>query len=109
MPHLFVLALERLGHKIQDLVDAGSWKPLKFGRGNGPKVSHINFADDLVLIAEASIDQANVIHDVLSKFCSKSGQKVNLKKSKVLFSRNLRDNITSEISQVLGMEATQDL
>lgn len=50
-PYLFVLALERLGHRILDLVDAGSWKPLKFSRGNGPSLSHINFADDLVLVA----------------------------------------------------------
>jgi hypothetical protein len=49
-PYLFVLALERLGHYIQEKVNNGSWKPLPFGRG-GPKVSHICFADDLVLIA----------------------------------------------------------
>lgn len=54
-PYLFVLALERLGHRIQDMVNLGTWKPLAFGRGVGPKLSHICFADDIVLFAEASI------------------------------------------------------
>lgn len=72
-------------------------------------VSHVSFADDLMLIAEASLDQALIIHDVLAEFCSKSSQKVNLQKSKVFFSKNLRDNTTSELCQVLGMESTHDI
>lgn len=68
-PYIFVLALERLGQRIQDLVEDGSWKPLKFGRGNAPKVSHINFVDDLVLITEASMDQTKLIQDLLNEFC----------------------------------------
>lgn len=63
-PYLFVLALERLGHKIQDLVDSGSWRPLKFGRGNGPCLSHISFADYLVLVAVASLEQEGLIKNV---------------------------------------------
>lgn len=60
-----MLALEILGHKIQDLVDACIWRPLKFGRGADPSISHISFADDLVLIAEDSLDQAHLIQGVL--------------------------------------------
>lgn len=51
-PYLFVIALERLGHRICDLVNASSWSPLTFGRGShGPKLSHICFADDLVFVS----------------------------------------------------------
>ncbi|PNX99445.1 hypothetical protein L195_g022710 [Trifolium pratense] len=63
-PYLFVLAIARLSHKIQDLVEAGTWKALKFGRGSGPSLSHINFADDPVLIAEAVSNQAILIREV---------------------------------------------
>lgn len=73
-----MLSLERLGHKIHDLVDYGTWKPLKFGRGNGPCLYHINFADDLASVAEASLEQAGVIQNVVAQFSSSSGQKVNL-------------------------------
>jgi hypothetical protein len=47
-----------LRHKIQDLVSYGSWEPLKFGRGAGPAISHICFADDLILVSEATNEQA---------------------------------------------------
>lgn len=85
-PYLFVLALERLGYKISDLVNSNNWKPLTFGRGNSLKLSHICFVDDIVLFAEANIEQVQVIRETLDDFCSKSGQKVNLHKSKVFFS-----------------------
>jgi len=108
-PYLFVLAIERLSHKIQDLVEAGTWKPLKFGRGLDPSISHINFADDLVLIAEANPNQAILIREVLDEFCYHSGQKVNLHKSKVFFSKNTNPNIVTNLSGILDIEETKDL
>ncbi|GAU35861.1 hypothetical protein TSUD_63510 [Trifolium subterraneum] len=107
-PYLFVLALERLGHYIQDRVNNGSWKPLSFGRG-GPKVSHICFADDLVLVAEANMEQVILIKDVLDSFCSNSGQQINLNKSRVFFSRNIAEQNALMLSQGLGIEQTNDL
>lgn len=53
----------------------------------------MNFTDDLVLIAETSVDQARITQDVLADFCTKSGQKINLQKSKVFFSKNISDNL----------------
>lgn len=78
--------MERLGHRIQDLVSNGLWKPLTFGRGLGPNLSHICFIDDIVLFAEASSDQVQVIKEVQDDFSSKSGQKVSLQKFRVFFS-----------------------
>lgn len=101
--------MERLGHRINHLVEDGAWKPLKFGRGNGPKVSYINFTDDLVLISEASIDQAILIQNVLTDFCDKSGQNVNFIKSKVFFYKNINGNVAAELSNILGIDQTLDL
>lgn len=54
-PYLFVLCMERLGHLIQKEVDCGLWKPIGITRLS-PKVSHLFFTDDLVLLAEASLE-----------------------------------------------------
>lgn len=54
--YLFVLCMERLGHLIHAAVNDGSWKAVRLSR-NGPLISHLFFADDLVLFVEASIDQ----------------------------------------------------
>lgn len=108
-PYLFVLALERFGHIIQDMVDEGLWKPLTFGRGSGPNLSHVCFANDIVLFAEANVDQAHVIRNMLEDFCNNSGQKVNLGKSKVFFSKNVREDTAAMLSTELGIDQTKDL
>ena len=83
-PYLFILCMEFLGHLIEDKCAAKVWKPVKTSR-NGPSFSHLFFADDLVLFAEANTENCLAIRDVLQEFCSKSGQKVSEAKSRVFF------------------------
>ncbi|KAG7537202.1 Reverse transcriptase domain [Arabidopsis suecica] len=67
-PYLFVLCLERLCHLIDRAVGSKEWKPITLSRG-GPQLSHICFADDLILFAEASVSQIKVIRKILERFC----------------------------------------
>ena len=64
---------------IEVAVSDGLWKPITLSRG-GPPLSHIFFADDLILFGEASVSQFNVMVNCLNSFCSFSGQKVNYQK-----------------------------
>ena len=48
------------------------------------------FADNLLLLAEASDDQAHVINEVLDTFCSSFREKVNKPKLKFSFLRMFR-------------------
>lgn len=54
-PYLFVLCLKRLGHLIEEAVDTKEWKSIRLSQGSS-QLSHICFADDLILFAEASVD-----------------------------------------------------
>lgn len=47
-PYLFVLCIERLAHGIKEAVNCGQWTPVKLSR-NGPSLTHLFFADDLIL------------------------------------------------------------
>ncbi|XP_057428997.1 uncharacterized protein LOC130722320 [Lotus japonicus] len=107
-PYLFVLCIERLSHIIQDACGIGSWKPFKVGR-HGPSISHLLFADDVILMAEASDDQASLIHNILNKFCDASGQKVSLAKSRVFFSKNTNAVIAGQLASKLGIQQTHNL
>ena len=86
----------------------GNWKPLKLSR-DGPPISHLFFADDLVLFAEAGTDQVELIRDCLRRLCLASGHKVNPSQSKVFCSANVHFNRARELSQCLGIGITADL
>ncbi|KAM2666646.1 hypothetical protein EV2_018455 [Malus domestica] len=58
-PYLFVLCVEKLGHFISEDVSNKCWKPVKMAK-KGPAISHLFFANDIILFSEASISQAKV-------------------------------------------------
>lgn len=107
-PYLFVLCMEWLGHLIQQECERGRWKPLKF-RNNGPSISHLFFADNLLLFAEASIKQMCILKEVMTRFCGVSGYRINLEMSKAFFSRNVNFNRALKLSEKLGVGLTGNL
>jgi len=108
LPYLFVMCMERLCHLIEFAVAEKKWKPISLSRG-GPKLSHICFADDLILFAEASVAQTRIIRRVLERFCVASGQKVSLEKSKIFFSENVHRDLIRQISTESGIQSTREL
>lgn len=76
---------------------------------NRPMLSNLFFVDYIVLFAEASINQAPVMHECLRKLCLASGQKISLPNSRVYFSTNIPLSQQYEITQALQIEATSDL
>ena len=107
-PYLFVLCMEKLFHQSEFSVANKEWKTIKLSRG-GPSLSHVCFADDLILFAEASVSQIKVIHKVLESFCGASGQKVSLEKSLIFFSENMHRDLANLISSESGIKGTKEL
>lgn len=101
-PYLFVLCLECLGHMITDLVEEGHWKPVSLTR-EGPKLTHLCFADDIILLAKADIKHAILVQDCLSKFCNVSGQRVSLQKSSLVVSKNVSPYFAKVLNLHLGI------
>ena len=87
-PYLFVLCIERLSHGIIKAVMDGNWRPIRLSK-NGTPLTHLFFADDLLLFAEVSMAQACVVESVLDNYCRSSEAKVNKMKTKVYFSKNV--------------------
>lgn len=87
-PYIFVLCIERLSHGIGNALRVWQWKPIKLAR-KGTPLTHLFFADDLLLLAEASCDQARILTSVLDTFCCSSGAKMNKTKTQVFFSKNV--------------------
>lgn len=107
-PYLFVLCLERLSRWILNKVAEGRWRPVKPSRGR-MGVSHLFFADDIILFAEASEDQVDCIKEGWSSFYRASGQKINFQKSTVFFSNNIKEVRRNELSAKLVIEQTAEI
>jgi len=106
-PYLFVACMERLTQLIESKVAEGQWKTIPLSRG-GTRISHLIFADDVVLFGEASVEQAQNIMDCLRLFCAASGQKISSQKSNVYFSPNTNVAVSAEVCNVLGIAQTEE-
>lgn len=107
-PYIFVFCLERVGHLIDKAVLSGRWKPIQVARG-GPKLSHLFFADDILLFAEVSQSQLLMVKKCLDLFCGASGQRVSLSKSKLFFSHNVRGQLEELLNRESGIPSTRHL
>ena len=100
--------MDFLGQLIEEKCSAKLWSPVKASQG-GPSVSHLMFADDLVLFAKADNINCCVIRDVLDEFCKMSGHTISEAKSRVFFSPNVDMDDREAFCDILGFASTPDL
>ncbi|GKV49249.1 hypothetical protein SLEP1_g56010 [Rubroshorea leprosula] len=93
---------------IQEFRPIGLLKGSKAGR-RGPLLSHLFFADDIIFVGKATQENCNYLSSLLQFFCSRSGQKINLQKSRVLFSNNVDPPTRDLLCSMLGISKTKDL
>ena len=67
-PNLFVLCMERLSNMISFKDENKLWKGIEITRG-GPSITHLFFADDLMLFGQATMSNCNTIMQVMDEFC----------------------------------------
>lgn len=65
--YLFMLCIERLGRLIKEAIRMGEWKPIKLTT-EGPLISHLFFANYLMVFGEAFRSQINIINQCLGLF-----------------------------------------
>ncbi|GAU43217.1 hypothetical protein TSUD_301040 [Trifolium subterraneum] len=104
-PYLFVLCMERLGAMINKQVNSSRWQPMQIIK-NGTKLSHLFFADDVLLFAKANTSKAQVISEVLDNFCAASGLKISHAKSKFCTSSGVARQTKGEIADCTQIQAT---
>lgn len=91
-----------------EAVENGDWCPIKAGR-NGPEVSHLMFADDLLLIGKANEHNMCCVSTVLNLFCSMSSQMASHEKKNILFSKNVDRNCRNMLTEISGFNATTSM
>ncbi|KAL6516895.1 hypothetical protein OROHE_018183 [Orobanche hederae] len=101
-PFLFLLAAEGLSILMRRATESGLFTEAKIGR-NLVSVSHLQFADDTVLMGEAKSDNTRIMKRILRNLELISGLKVNFEKSG-LFGVNIAEETLSDMAAILGCE-----
>ena len=86
-PYLFLLCSEGLHRMIQKAMEKGDIQGVSICR-NGPKLTHLFFADDSLLFCRATTHECEKVMDILSSYEKVSGQKLNRDKTSLFFSKS---------------------
>lgn len=76
--------------------------------GEGPRFSHLLFADDSLFFLKASMDNYLSMQSIMNAYCQATGQRVNFSKSSLFFYLNTPLDLQMEISGVLGVPRSDD-
>ncbi|KAK9048994.1 hypothetical protein SSX86_032039 [Deinandra increscens subsp. villosa] len=101
-PFLFILGMEALHIASQQAGICGLFKGISLPN-NGPVVSHLLYADDVIFLGDATISNAHYLTRFLRCFHLSSGLQINFEKSK-LFGIGLDTPLTEEIAGALGCQ-----
>ncbi|CAL1382581.1 unnamed protein product [Linum trigynum] len=85
------------------------WRKVRGGQGcigpRAPRISHMFFADDSYLFLIGSLQECKNLIEVQNEYEELSGQKVNLTKSAVCFSKNVSLPNQDFLAEILGLRA----
>ena len=103
-PYLFTMAMEVFNLLLRKNIDRA--EEFKYHQGcKKLKITHLGFADDLIVFSHGDNQSVKVIKDTLEEFSSVSGLKVNLQKSTIFFgglSKPEQDNILQILPFTIG-------
>jgi hypothetical protein len=100
-PYLFLLCAEPLSALISQAVDSRATTGVPTSP-RGPRLSHLFFADDSLLFCKANSVEWRRLMRILEVYEAGSGQKLNLQKTSIIFSRNTCAAKRQEILSLSG-------
>ncbi|KAK4411817.1 LINE-1 retrotransposable element O protein [Sesamum angolense] len=101
-PYLFIIYAEFLSRLLLHEESLGNLKGVKVCR-IAPAISHLFYADDLIIFCRAEEKDAHTVRQCLSKFEEWSSQLANSNKSMVHFSENVTKEQKDDILRILQM------
>ena len=103
-PYLFILCLERLSIKLNEVVRDKLIHPINFR--TGVCLSHLFFVDDIFLFTRATTRDCKNLKRLMIDFCTMSGQIMSATKSKTWFSPRTPRRIKDQVAGILGLPTT---
>ncbi|KAG6467116.1 hypothetical protein ZIOFF_075057 [Zingiber officinale] len=99
-PFLFILAAELFSRGIEALFAA--YPGMAYATGCDMRVSHLAYADDVVIFLNGSLDCVRRGKEFLDRYEAQSGQAINAEKSSFFPSRRISDRRRQQIAAITG-------
>lgn len=101
-PALFTFLADLLSRILSQAEQDDKISGIKTAR-TGPRVSHLMYADDLVIYCKADMEETREIKNCLDLYCEWTGQRINWDKSDIHFNSNVPRATRLGICRRLGM------
>ncbi len=107
-PYLFLLCAEGLSSLIRKAESENKIHGVAASR-HGPRISHLLFTDDSLLLSKASVEECENILNILDTYEKSSGQKINREKTSLFVSPNTKETTQAKITNLLGASSTSTI
>ncbi|XP_020701076.2 uncharacterized protein LOC110113008 [Dendrobium catenatum] len=99
---------------MEQAYDSMGWDALRINRGISifrlaPKISHLLFADDILIFSEAKVKDVKELRRIINNYCDWTGQKVNHSKSMILFGKNTRKRVQRKMIKLLKFKKVKEI
>ncbi|CAM8992687.1 unnamed protein product [Rhodiola kirilowii] len=101
-PYLFIICTEWLSHKLRVSHANGLLRGLTIAR-SAPVITHLFFADDSLLLFEATVATPSILKGILTEYERLAGQRVNYNKSELVLSPNTSAAVTQSFLSTLSV------
>ncbi|KAL0449049.1 UNVERIFIED_CONTAM: putative mitochondrial protein [Sesamum latifolium] len=101
-PYLFLLCAEAFSGLIRKAESEGTIEGVAVSR-TAPSVSHLLFADDMLIFCQATKEALSNLQLVLTSFEAASGLMINKEKSAMVFSSNVESGSRAALANFLGV------
>lgn len=106
-PYLFLLCADGLSMFLPSANAMSNLTDIPFAP-MGPRISHLLFADDSLILFEVNELQCTYLPNMLLTYGKVSGQCINFSKSALLFSPNMHDDRQLFLQSLLGVQLVRD-
>ena len=107
-PYLFILCNEVLSRMLLQREKEDKLHGILVGRGC-PHISHLMFADDLMLFCKPTADEVEVLKECLDTYEQWSGQRKNKEISSIFGSCNASEERVTDLGAIMGVSSTLDV
>ncbi|WOK96223.1 hypothetical protein Cni_G04930 [Canna indica] len=100
-PYFFIIIQELLSQILDNYMLNGKIKGFKY---KGPSISHLFFADDILVFTKCNINYCKNLLETIDNYCDASNQKLNRSKSELFFSNNCPHKLKEDICSLFKIK-----